>query len=158
MKQSKKFKARRKPLLWGDRGHASACAIDLYALSASHEETVPLERWRKCARNSPPPKASSKPSVSSAVKGMTVCSVHFSFIIFIGTAAVIEPGLASSDARTKDSELEGARIDKQLIVDASASTRDPRVEIASAREITVCYVALVSRRTGPSTVMLSAAF
>jgi hypothetical protein len=61
-------------------GHASTRVVDLYASSASDEETVPPEPCQKCLRSSPPPKSILKLSDASAVEGTTSCGAYFLFI------------------------------------------------------------------------------
>jgi hypothetical protein len=53
-------------------GQAWAHAFDLYALSASDEEIVPVEPRRKRSLKSPPLKATLKPSDTSTVEGTSV--------------------------------------------------------------------------------------
>jgi hypothetical protein len=107
-------------------GHALALAVDLFASSASDEETVSPKPYRKLPRSSPPSKAMLKPSDASAVKGTTMCGVYFCLykaiiLIFIDAASAIESGSASTDAHAKDLGHKDVHADEQLGADGSAS-------------------------------------
>jgi hypothetical protein len=70
-------------------------------------------------------------------------------LMFLDAAAMIELGSPSTDGSVKDSGHEDIHADEQLSADGSASARDPWVEVGTAptHEVTMCDVALVSRRT-----------